>query len=74
MSDSRNRVAILLCLLLTGCGESVAEYRSNEDRDQRIKSAEIDQFHSEERLQRQIDELRGRIEKLEADRGGLNVR
>lgn len=57
--------AILLCLFLAGCGESIAEYSSNRDRDQRIKAAELDTWRTEDRLQRQIDELRDRVEKLE---------
>lgn len=56
---------ILLCLVLAGCGDSIAGYRDDEKRDFRIKGAEMDIIRTDDRLQKQINELRERVEQLE---------
>lgn len=58
------RAVLLLCLLLTGCGESAGDYARNEKTRSAVREAEREIFTTDDR----ITALESRLQALEAKR------
>lgn len=75
MTSQRDKNAMHTILLIIGCAVAAiwlflsggnASIKNDADRDFRIRATELEQWRSEDRIQKQLDDLRQRVEKLEA--------